>query len=213
MPSKKRSKKKASKAGYLVLAAIGITGVGALARYVKAAHADTVPPAEHRVEHSAARVQDRSLPSVRPRREAKAPAGQTVYVYTPIWNKESLKFARKSIEVPDDSDPKVFAINLFLQNTRVAPPQARLLSVDIRHGVASLFFTADMRQTYGTDDESMLLNGILSTMGQFPEVEKVDFYADGKQIDTFGNVELTEPQPVIRNGREADATRSEASQP
>lgn len=203
--------KKSSKLGYVITAFICAGGVFGVARYVQEAHADKVPAYEHRHEASQGLVTS-ARPSPRSRERASLPLGTKAYVYTPHWQDSNLTFSRKRLSVPDGEDPKVFAVNQFLANTKIADPSAKLLSVDVKNGVAALSFNAAMDATFGTEDEETLLNGLLATLSQFPDVEKAEFYANGKHIDTFGNVDLTEPQPVHGVG-EASAKQTKEPTP
>jgi len=203
--------KRPSKVGFLLVVVLCAGAVFGVARYVELAHASTVPASEHRVatEHIVAPVD-----TGRVSRNDRSPfEKQTrVAVVSPVWHGTTLDFTSRGASVPSGVDPKVYAVNEFLSGTKIADPAARLLSVDIRHGVASLYFNGAMEQTFGTDDENVILNGLLATMAQFSEVQKVDFFANGKKIDSFGNVDLSEPQPVHPDS-EASSKRSEAPMP
>ena len=201
MPKKRTSvKKKSFKLPFLVLFLISLGAVVALARYVQMGH--RLVPQDERRQTAADQT---SEPIVRPSRGHRETPRRPLtddqsgpFVFKPSMEGGKLTFEKEPVTVPDDEDPKVYVLNQFLQESKIVQPNARLLSVDLHDGVAALSFTQEMDQTYGTDDESTLLNGILANMGQFPEVKSVLFYAQGKQIDTFGDVDLSEKQDVIR---------------
>jgi len=202
MPKKKTRGRGPSKAGFLITVLICAGAVAAVARYIKVAHADVVPHYEHgQIQPPDEESLTRQPKAHRSRPDVSVTDNQQgAFVFEPVSDSGQLHFAKKAVEVPDGEDAKVFVVNQFLQDTKIADPGARLLSVDIQSGVASLYFNGAMNQTHGTDDESALLNGILTNLGQFPDVRNVLFYAQGKPIESFGNVDLTEPQPVIRDG-------------
>lgn len=212
MPSRKKTR---SSAGLLVVAFLCAGAVLAFAKYVRDGHQFVTKPGPdvtigsveplrptttHR-RHSSLGNSEGSLKQITP-----------PYALTPIMNGDKIEFTKEAVQVPDDEDAKVYVVNRFLENSKIADPNARLLSVDIHDGVADLYFNAEMDKTYGTDDESTLLNGILTSLGQFPDVKSATFYASGKQISSFGNVDLTDPQPVIRDSASGSTTRSQEQQ-
>jgi hypothetical protein len=153
-----------------------VVGVG-VAAYIKLAPADVVP-AEVQVE--------------------KQEGGAGVHLLTPYYANEELKFRSETVQVPKDVDPRVFAVNRYLRTASFVPAEAELMTVTVQGGVATLDFNSAFYTSYGTDDESTVINGILAVMGQFKDVTHVRFLADGKPIDTLGNLELTDPLEVIR---------------
>jgi hypothetical protein len=92
----------------------------------------------------------------------------------------------------------VFAVNEFLTQAAFLPKGARLVSARVHDGLAELDFSPEVAKTYGTDDERTLVNGILTAVGQFPEIKSATFLSGGKPIDSLGNIDLSEPQPVQR---------------
>lgn len=165
----------------LLVASAGL--VGGLLAYVKFSPASRVPETERRSVTS----------------EAKTPTRPTkIVVYKPKYIDHDLKFDESERTVPDGQDPVVFAVNAYLDEAAITPKEARLRTCRIESGMATLDFGAAFNQTYGTDDERTLLDGILTVAGQFPEIRTVRFLADGKPVETLGNVELAEPQPVLR---------------
>ncbi|HEY3780009.1 MAG TPA: GerMN domain-containing protein [Fimbriimonadaceae bacterium] len=197
MPSKKSRKPGPSKAAFVVVILICLTAVGALAKYVQMGHS-IVPAFEHRQDTS----QDEASVT-RPRRDRRElkqdedqPQAQGPFVYTPIASSSTKIGFVKTPVSSSGSDAKVYVINKFLETTKIADPSAKLLSVTVNDGVASLYFNAEMNKTVGTDDEQTLLEGILKNLSQFPDIKSALFFADGKQIETFGNSDLTEAQPV-----------------
>lgn len=212
MPNKRTRTKKPSKAGFLILVLLCAGAVFAVAKYVKGAHADVTPTAERRAKSPELEITRSSSAPWHHEGQDQSPGG-SVTVFAPTYKGENLAFSKSTATVPEGVDPKVFAVNEYLRVAKIAAPDARLLSVDVRGGIASLDFNDAMNQTFGSDDESTLLNGILQTMGQFPDVNSVLFFSQGKPIESFGNVDLTSPQAVIREGGKPPTTHREKQAP
>ena len=124
--------------------------------------------------------------------------GGGVTVLTPYYAEDELKFTEKQVDVPPDADPMVFAVNTYLRTTTIVPKDAQVNTVTVDEGIATLDFKAAFETTYGTFDESTVINGILATMGQFEDVSFVKFTVEGRQLETLGNMELIDPLAVIR---------------
>lgn len=123
---------------------------------------------------------------------------QKVLVLHPRYQDNDLKFDQTEASVPAGEDKVVFAVNQFLDKASFVAKEVRLRSVKVEKGMATLDFSEAFATSYGTDDERTVVNGILTAVGQFPEIETVKFLANGKPIDSLGNIELTDPQPVLR---------------
>jgi hypothetical protein len=211
MPKNKQSNSP-TKAGFIVTFLLGAGMVAALAAYVKTAHADKVPQLEH-IGSDEQPVKTGPDTTVRKRSSRQSDEGQDVYLYLPTWHKEELRFKKQKLSIPDGEDPKVYVVNQFLAESKLADSSARLLSVDVNHGVASLSFNDAMNQTHGTEDEMALIGGLRSCMGQFSDIEKIELFANGKPIETFGNVELADGLTVIRPGGAESSKPSEKPAP
>jgi hypothetical protein len=212
MPSKKKTR---SSAGFLIVAVLCGCAVFGFATYVRNGHQFLNRPAPDVTVDAAEASQPTRVHTKRsaPKETERSTAQDSgPYVLSPVMNGAKLEFTKETVQIPDDEDPKVYVVNRYLENSKIADPNARLLTVDIHDGVAELYFSGEMDKTYGTDDEATLLNGILTTLGQFPDVKSAVFYANAKQIDSFGNVDLTDPQPVIRDVPLASTRRSREPQ-
>jgi hypothetical protein len=160
-----------------VLLICGVVGVG-VAAYVKLAPADVVP-----VEAPVEEQQN---------------GGSGVQLLTPYYANDELRFRTETVEVPENVDPRVFAVNRYLRTTEFVPPDAEIMTVTVSNRTATLDFNAAFNTSYGTTDESTVINGILAVMGQFDDVDYVVFLAEGQPIESLGNLELTDPLPVTR---------------
>jgi hypothetical protein len=160
-----------------VLLVCAVVAVG-VAAYVKLAPADTVPV-----------VVDTEV----------RPEGGGVKLLTPYYDDDGvLKYKTEEVNVPRDTDPHVYAVNKYLDLVSVVPEGAVLKSVKIENTIAVLDFSAEFASSYSTFDESTIVNGILTTMGQFPEVSYVKFMVEGKRLETLGNLDLIDPLEVQR---------------
>jgi hypothetical protein len=100
--------------------------------------------------------------------------------------------------VPVGKDPVLTAVNAFLRSTPVIPKGAEVKSVTIKDGLATVDFNKAFMRSYGTDDESTVVNGLLTALGQFKGVEKAVFTVEGQPIDTLGASDLSVPVAVLK---------------
>ncbi len=162
---------------------VGVFGLGALAAYVKLGGADKVPASERSA----------TLPGQGAQKSARP-----VTVLTPRYSDDKLLFDKTQKTSPEGQDAMVYALNEFLAGSKVTPTDARAESCTVKDGVAMVEFSKAFDRTYGTEDEHTVVEGILRTMGQFPEISSVQFNVGGQPLETLGNIDLTTPQPVLR---------------
>lgn len=126
------------------------------------------------------------------------PAPRKIDVLTPDRGSIEPKFHRETKAVPEGEDAWLMAVNGFLENSGIAPKDAKAVGSRLEDRTLILDFSASFRRTYGSADEAALLKGIQLSIGQFPEIDKVRFTVEGKPLDTLGNVDLSEPIDVLR---------------
>jgi germination protein M len=90
------------------------------------------------------------------------------------------------------------------------PHGTKLLKISINKdtGLATLDFSNEFKNNFpgGDTQEAQVLNSVLETMGQFPNVQNVQFLVAGAKIDSLGGTEdLTDPLPAIKVSDEAEA--------
>jgi hypothetical protein len=163
----------------LLIAAAGVYGLGVYIK--KTPDAEKVPQAIRRVD-----PENHGTPAG----QATQPKATSAKTFTPKSSQGNLSFDEMTEDVPAGTDPMVFAVNRFMENSHITPANARAISVDIKEGVAYISFTEAMDKTYGSSDEEALIKGLQKTVGQFPKVTKVVCEVSGKPIDTFGNVDI-----------------------
>jgi len=180
----KRKQKKSSKGPFLGLLLVGILGLGSLAAYVKYGGASKVPDDVRVASH-------REHPT-----KPDSSKEDKVELITPTRNGEDLKLGKHESDVPEGEDPKVFALNHFLKESKIVPGDAKALHIQVKDGVALVDVTPSFNQSYGSLDEEALLKGMAATLAQFKDVDKMQFLVEGKVVESLGNVDLTEPLPV-----------------
>ncbi|WP_314665937.1 GerMN domain-containing protein [uncultured Selenomonas sp.] len=80
--------------------------------------------------------------------------------------------------------------------TNVIPKKAKLRSVTVKDGVASVDFSKELEQNFsgGSTGEEMLIGSIVNTLTDFPEVQKVQILIEGASVETLsGHMDLSEP--------------------
>ncbi|MCI7064556.1 MAG: GerMN domain-containing protein, partial [Mitsuokella jalaludinii] len=86
--------------------------------------------------------------------------------------------------------------------TNIIPKQAKLRSVKVENGTATVDFTGDLVKDFvgGSTGETMLVGSVVDTLTEFPEVKKVQILIDGKKVESLsGHMDLSQPM-----GRMAD---------
>ena len=126
-----------------------------------------------------------------------APGAQVVQVPHTGMQKGELVISTEPKEVPQGEDPMLTAINGFIMATPAIPKGAMARSVVVNGGVATVDFNKQFLTSYGTDDESTVVNGVLAALGQFKGVEKATFTVEGQVLDTLGHSDLTVPVGVV----------------
>ena len=99
-----------------------------------------------------------------------------------------------TVPVPAGEEPMTFALNAMAQDKASPLPTAtRALSVKVTGGTARVDFNkafggpADGGNFNGGSlEESLVLNAVLKTMAQFPEVKQVQVVVEGKPIESVG---------------------------
>lgn len=175
----------------VAFALVGVAIVAATATYVKSAGADKVPQ-EQRRQEKPIKSPDVSVERTRPSK----PDG--IYVPEPVYKGEELTFEKRESTVEAGRDPRVHVIQEYLKRTQIADPASRILSVEVKDGMAMLYFNEAFRHTMGSGDESVLVNGLAACLGQFKDIDEFQLYADGELIESFGHLDLLEPIKVNR---------------
>ena len=92
------------------------------------------------------------------------------------------------------------------------PPGTRVLGVKIdpTTKLATVNFSHQFKDNFqgGETREAQAIESVLETLGQFPNVQKVQILVVGHKIDSLGGAqELDEPLPTPQSGLTADSAR------
>lgn len=95
------------------------------------------------------------------------------------------------------SNAVVESVNDALSSIPAVAPEARLVEA-VREGRnLVLRFTSNFTQTYGTDDESNVIQAIMKAVDVNSDADTVEFETiNGQQIETLGSVDLVGPQSI-----------------
>lgn len=132
---------------------------------------------------------------------------------TPKYDTGNLTFEESKAVAPAGVDPMVQVINDYLAKVPAVPKEAKLLDVKMEGPTAVLNFNSAFRAGYGTEDEQIIVQGVLSSLAQFSEVQNVLFKIEGQPLESLGNIDLSEPQPVTREDSPAGSDESSAGSP
>jgi len=86
------------------------------------------------------------------------------------------------------------------------PSGTKLLSIRLADGLATANFSHELRDNFtgGDSGETRTVNAILSTLGRFPTISRVQLLVEGKPVDSLGGLlSLSDPLPVIRPASDA----------
>jgi hypothetical protein len=120
----------------------------------------------------------------------------TITVPVPKGGGPQGSFTNRTVKVPAGSDKVVASVNAFLEDTKIVQPEARLIDVKYDQGNAALNFSSNFNQTYGTDDEVTIVQGIMRAVKANSDVKTVTFLAANEPISTLGSIDLAGPQSL-----------------
>lgn len=186
------------------LIVIGIALVGGLAAFVRYSGADRVPENLRNPNPRGEASTERTEATPAPRVE--------VIVFSPEFVGEELRFKSAKRPVPKGTDPHVFAVDEYLAGLSFVPKTARVKQFAVKDGAATLDLDPSIQAGYGSDDEIVVVGGMLTALGQFPDVKTVLFLVDGQPLDSLGNIDLTTPRPVRRPGATPERTSPNAGE-
>ena len=124
-----------------------------------------------------------------------------VNVFKPSYQDDKMVLKPTPINVPPGRTKLFAAVSELIRDEKLFPKGVKLLSAEVKGRTAELNFSEELRAGYSTDEEEALLKSLSATVGQFPEVDNMRILVSGSAVDTLGNVELSDPLPVMRNGK------------
>ena len=131
---------------------------------------------------------------------AKTAEKINVKLYYPDDNGMKLIAEERTIETKGDKSKA--ALEALLAGTKakgavtIIPKKAKLKSVEVKNGVATVDFSEDLVKNFtgGSTGEEMLVGSIVNTLTEFPEVKSVQILLEGKKVDSLaGHLDTSEP--------------------
>ena len=125
-----------------------------------------------------------------------------VKVYYPDDAGINLVAVNRTVEIKNDSEKYLAAVKLLIKNpdekdlTVIFPKNAKINSVTFDNGTATVDFDKNIKKSFtgGSTGEELLVNSVVKTLTEFPEVQQVRFLVDGKEIETLaGHMDLSAP--------------------
>lgn len=127
-----------------------------------------------------------------------------VNIYRIAFEGNEAKLRPVEVEVPGEEVPAEGALRrLFEQGdegdlVNPIPKGTRLLSLKVKDGVATVDLSREFSDNFtgGSEEEALTIGAILRTLGQFPEIKKVQFKLEGEPLETLGHLDFSGPQGV-----------------
>lgn len=132
-----------------------------------------------------------------------APSGQETMIIT-VYNstKDAKYLVAEPHVVPKNDQPGKTAMELLIAGTKnvelvsVMPSGTKLKNISIKNKIAYVDFNDKLikNNSGGSAEEILLVAGIINTLTEFKEIQKVQIMVDGKKIDTIsGHLDIGEP--------------------
>lgn len=138
----------------------------------------------------------------KPARNEKTEQSMNVKIYYPDDSGLKLVAVEREIIVDDSVNKYTAAVEAMMEEpaeenlTRIFPKNAAIRSVTVRDGLATVDFDGGILKSFvgGSTGEEFLIGSIVDTLTNFPEVKRVKFLVDGKEIETLsGHMDLSMP--------------------
>lgn len=138
----------------------------------------------------------------KPARNEKTEHALNVKVYYPDDSGMRLVEVEREILVDDSVNKYVAAVEALKEEpdeenlTKIFPTNAQIRNVTVRDGLATVDFDGSILKGFvgGSTGEEFLIGSIVDTLTNFPEVKRVKFLVDGKEIETLsGHMDLSTP--------------------
>lgn len=160
-------------------------------------------------------------PEVKPEQPKPAPEPQpeNPKAPAPVKHESPVQSLNVKVYYPDDSGMKLIAVDrkiivtasidkytaaleTLLEEpkeanlTKIFPKNARIRSVKVADDMATVDFDGSLTKNFvgGSTGEELLVGSVVDTLTNFPEVKRVKFLVDGKEIETLsGHMDLSTP--------------------
>lgn len=137
-----------------------------------------------------------------PAKNEQTEKSMNIKVYYPDDSGMKLVEVDREIIVDDSIDKYTAAVEILMEDpaeenlTRIFPKNAAIRSVTVRDGIATVDFDGSILKGFvgGSTGEEFLIGSIVDTLTNFPEIKRVKFLVDGKEIETLsGHMDLSTP--------------------
>ena len=137
-----------------------------------------------------------------PAKNEKTEQSMSVKVYYPDDSGLKLVEVEREILVDDSTDKYTAAVETLMLEpeeenlTRIFPKNAVIRSVKVKDGLATVDLDSSLSKGFvgGSTGEEFLIGSIVDTLTNFPEVKRVKFLVDGKDVETLsGHMDLSAP--------------------
>ncbi len=132
----------------------------------------------------------------------KKEQSMNVKVYYPDDSGMRLVEVEREIIVDESTDKYTAALETLMDDpdeenlTKIFPKNAEIRGVTVKDGLATVDFDGNISKGFvgGSTGEEFLIGSIVDTLTNFPEVKRVKFLVDGKEIETLsGHMDLSTP--------------------
>ena len=123
-----------------------------------------------------------------------------IYVVSPTGGDDNNLVAQPVTWHPSQS-PALDSLNALAQAEHSPlPTGTQLRGVKIADGLATVDFSREFQENFhgGETEEAQTVNSVLRTLGQFPNVERVQILVEGRPIDALSQLIISGPLDVIR---------------
>ncbi len=119
----------------------------------------------------------------------------------------NLVAVKRKIEFTGNLEKYSNAVQILMTNpsetdlTGIFPKNAKLNGVTFKDGTAYVDFGSSITKNFvgGSTGEELLVNSVVDTLTEFPEVKRVQFLVEGEEIETLaGHMDLS--APLTRDG-------------
>ena len=140
--------------------------------------------------------------TAKPNVTEKTEQSMNVKVYYPDDSGMRLVEVEREILVDDTTDKYTAAVEALLDEpedenlTRIFPKNAGIHGVTIQGDLAIVDLDGSILKTFvgGSTGEEFLVGSVVDTLTNFPEIKRVKFLIDGKDIETLsGHMDLSTP--------------------
>lgn len=179
------------------------------------------PPADPQPQHAQVQpdVKPESKPEVKLEPPPPEPVPEIPTIVSPVVSERTEKSIRVKVYYPDDSgmrlvaverdvlvndttDKYTAAVEALLDEpdednlTKIFPKNATIRSVTVANGLATVDLGGSITKNFvgGSTGEELLVGSVVDTLTNFPEIRRVQFLVDGREIETLsGHMDLSVP--------------------